>query len=130
MMSNLTTYVFQFNDNTDVVRIPFAKWNRIREGEERVEEYANKKMYIAYAYILLENRKPGYCPIIEGSIYYFDAMGYVIKNLPVTDLLTELYEMDSDVIDFNYHRGKADYFIKHYWELDSSQIKKVVNLIW
>lgn len=130
MMSNLTTYVFQFHDDTSVTRIPFAKWKRIREGEERVKEYANGKMYIAYAYILLENRKPDYCPIIEGSIYYFDAMGYVIKTLTRIDLLRELYEKDDDAIDFNYHRQKVDYFKKHQWQLNSSQIQEVIKMIW
>ena len=130
MMSNLTTYVFHFLESDKVVRLPYAKWNRICSCEEALPKYSNKSIYIAYAYIELENRKPVYCPVIEGSIYYFDAKGYLIKKLPRIDLLKELYEMDSDVIDFNYHKENFDYFKQHQWQLDSNQIQAVLDCIW
>lgn len=130
MMSNLTTYVFHFLEPEKVVRLSYAKWNRIFLGEEKLPNYSNKLIYIAYAYISLENRKPAYCSIIEGSIYYFDAMGYLIKTLPRIDLLQEMYEINSDVIDFNYHKEKADYFKQHQWQLNLKQIGVVLDCIW
>lgn len=81
-MSGLTEYVFHFENHGEVIRIPRARWNRIRDGEEPVKDYANKKVYIAYAYILLENRKPDYCPRIDGAIYYFDNTGKIISYRP------------------------------------------------
>ena len=50
-MSGLTEYVFHFDNHGKVIRIPRARWNRIRMGDEVVEEYANQTIYIAYAYI-------------------------------------------------------------------------------
>lgn len=32
-MSSLTKYVFHFDPGEEVVRIPYAKWNRILEGD-------------------------------------------------------------------------------------------------
>lgn len=64
-MSGLTEYVFHFKSSGEVMRIPYAKWKRIREGEEVIVEYASQAIYIAYAYILLEKRKPDYCPRID-----------------------------------------------------------------
>lgn len=130
MMSNLTTHVFHFLEPDKVVRIPYAKWNRICSGEEILPNYSNKLIYIAYAYISLENRIPVYCPIIEGSIYYFNTAGYLIKTLPRMDLLKEMYEIDSDVIDFNYHKEKYDYFKQHQWQLNSKQIGVALDHIW
>ena len=93
MMSNYTVYIFQFCENGDVVRIPYAKWNRIRAGEELVEEYSNQAIYIVYAYLLLENRMPDYCPRIEGTLYYFDKVGRVIiEQCHYFDLLQDLDE--------------------------------------
>lgn len=77
-MAGFTEYVFHFKQSVEVVRIPYAKWKRIREAEEVIVEYANQVVYIAYAYILLENRKQDYCPRIESAIYYFDNRGKVI----------------------------------------------------
>ena len=82
MMNSLTTYVFQFKASGDVVRLPYAKWNRVCSCDEPLREYSNQSIYIAYAYIFLENRKPDYCPRIEGAIYYLDTSGYVIKTMP------------------------------------------------
>lgn len=45
-MSSVTEYVFNFDSNGKIERIPRARWNRIREGKEPVKGYANKKVYI------------------------------------------------------------------------------------
>ena len=44
-----TEYVFRFNPDGEVVRIPSAKWNRILDGDEVIAAYANQTVYIAYA---------------------------------------------------------------------------------
>lgn len=52
-------YVFKFSAGGDVTRIPHAKWSRIREGNEALEEYASNSIRIAYAYLSLDARTCG-----------------------------------------------------------------------
>ena len=127
---SLREYVFHFVDAEIVSRIRYVKWCRVLEGEESVDAFANRSIYIAYAYISVENRIPSYCPRIDGAIHYFDESGYIVKTLTKIDLLKELDEMNSDVIDFCYLRGKQKYFKRHQWQLDSSQIQAVIDCIW
>lgn len=130
-MSSLTEYVFRFDQHGNVVRIPYAKWKRIREGEEVVEAYVNQTVYIAYAYILLENRKPDYCPRIDGAIYYFDKAGYVISDKPYYfDLFQDIDEKESGVISFEYRKKKKEVEDRYRWKLKPDQIQKVVDCIW
>ena len=130
-MPSITEYVFHFELSGKVVRIPYAKWNRIREGEEVVEAYVNQTVYIAYAYILLENRKPHYCPRIDGAIYYFDEMGYVILGRPYYfDLLQDLEEHAGGAINLQHLKNKKAIAEKYRWKLKPNQIQKVIDCIW
>ena len=127
----ISEYVFLFDDTELVKRIPHAKWCRIREGEELVNEYANKKVYIAYAYILLENRKPDYCPRIDGAIYYFDQEGCVIDNGPYyIDIFQDNEEDSGGVISLKHRKKKKEAKEKYCWKLKPDQIQKVVDCIW
>ena len=126
---SIREYVFKFANDGNVTRIPHAKWSRIREGDECIEKYA-QAVYIAYAYIFLENRKPEYCPRIEGAIYYFDESGYMVKTLPKIDILKEMEEMNTNVIDFYYHKEVQKYLKQHQWQLASRQIQAVIDSIW
>lgn len=124
-------YVFKFSDNGNVTRIPHAKWSRLREGDESIEEYANQSIYIAYAYISLENRKPDYCPRIDGAIYYFDSRGYVILDIPYYfDLLQDLEEEAGSVINLQHRKKKKEVADKYHWKLKPGQIQKVIECIW
>lgn len=130
-MSGLTEYVFRFDQNGDVVRIPYAKWKRIREGEEVVEAYANQAIYIAYAYILLENRKPDYCPRIDGAIYFFDKIGKVILNRPYYfDIFQDGEEEAGGVISLQHRKKKKEVADKYHWQLKPQQIQAVIDCIW
>lgn len=131
MMSSYTEYVFHFNRNGEVTRIPRARWNRIRDGEESVKEYANKQVYIAYAYILLENRKPDYCPRIDGAIYYFDYNGCAINNGPYyIDVFQDYEEETGGVISLKHRKKKKEVADKYQWKLKPGQIQKVITCIW
>lgn len=131
VMTGFTEYVFKFDDNDDVKRIPHAKWSRVREGEEVIVEYANQAVYIAYAYILLENRKPDYCPRIEGAIYYFDAWGQVILDRPhYFDIFQDWEEEAGGVISLQHRKKKKEVVDKYRWTLNSEQIQSVVESIW
>ena len=130
-MSSLTEYVFHFDQGGNAFRIPLAKWNRIREGEELANEYTNKKVYIAYAYILLEKRKPDYCPRIDGVIYYFDQEGCVIDNGPYyIDIFQDNEEDSGGVISLKHRKKKKEAKEKYCWKLKPDQIQKVVDCIW
>ena len=126
-----TEYVFHFNSNGEVTRIPRARWNRIIDGEESVKEYVNQAVYIAYAYILLENRKPNYCPRIDGAIYYFDASGKVVLEQPhYHDLLQDLDEHTGGAINLKHRKKTKEVADKYHWTLKPNQIQKVIDCIW
>lgn len=131
MMSGNTEYIFHFKGNREFVRIATACWNRIQGGEKPVKEYANKKIYIAYAYILLENRKPDYCPRVDGAIYYFDRDGYIIDNEPhYFDLLQDNDEETGGVISLEHRKKKKEAVDRDHWELKPRQIQQVLDCIW
>lgn len=130
-MSSFTEYVFHFKQSGEVIRIPNAKWKRICEGEAVIVEYASQVVYIAYAYILLENRKPNYCPRVDGAIYYFDKDGRVIMNNPYyLDLLQDLDEDAGGIINLQHRRKKKEIAHKYHWKLIPQQIQRVINYIW
>ena len=130
MMSNITVYVFYFSDDGNVSRIPYAKWERISSGDETVEAFSNLSIHIAYAYILLENRKPDYCPRIEGEICHFDRFGKIIPNQPYFDLLQDMDEASGGVINLRHRKRIKEVREKNYWELNSKQIQAVIDCIW
>ena len=131
MMNSLTTYVFQFKDSDDVVRLPYAKWNRIWSGDEIVKEYSNQPVYIAYTYLSLENKKPVYCSRIDGEIYYFDKEGRIILNKPhCLDIFQDLDEEAGGVINLQHRKKKKEVADKYYWELNPQQIQQVLECIW
>lgn len=88
-----------------------------------MKEYSGEKVYIAYAYILLENRKPDYCPRIDGAIYYFDKAGYVISDKPYYfDLFKDLDEKESGVIGLEHGKKKKEVEDRYRWKLKPDQI--------
>ncbi|MDH5394471.1 MAG: hypothetical protein OEY11_14900 [Gammaproteobacteria bacterium] len=130
-MSGLTVYVFHFADVGDVKRIPYAKWDRILTGNENIEKFSGCSIYIAYAYLMLENKKPDYCPRIDGAIYCFDDNGRVISDSPhYFDLLQDLDETTGDVINLQHHKNKMMVQQKYHWKLNTQQIQLVIELIW
>ena len=131
MMTGVTVYIFCFTDDGKVIRIPYTKWKRISSGDETVEEFSNLSIHIAYAYLLLENRKPDYCPRIEGQIYYFDPSGRVIDDdRNYFDLLQDIDEASADVINLQHRKRKKEVQEKYYWELNSQQVQAVIDCIW
>ncbi|MCK4865023.1 MAG: hypothetical protein KAT06_06310 [Gammaproteobacteria bacterium] len=128
---SLREYVFQFDDVGIVSRIPYAKWCRVLEGEASIDAFANQSIYIAYAYILVENRIPNYCPRIDGAIYYFDEMGYVILGRPFYfDLLQDLEEYAGGAINLQHRKNKKAIAEKYRWKLKPNQIQQVIDYIW
>lgn len=126
---SMREYVFRFADDGNVMRISHVKWRRIREGNESLEEYSNQSIHIAYAYILQENRKPNYCPRIDGAVYYFDHAGRVLLDKPhYFDLLQDLEEAGG-VISLRHRRMKKEASDKYCWTLNTRQIQAVINLI-
>jgi len=112
-------------------RIAYAKWNRIQAGEQTIKEYSNQSVYIAYAYILIKNRKPDYCPRIDGAIYYFDKAGRVILDEPhYMDILQDLDEETGGVISLQHHKKKRDVAKEFHWKLKPQQIQAVIACIW
>lgn len=131
MMTSDTVYTFHFSDDGDITRIPYAKWKRIISGKESVKEFLNASIRIAYAYILLENKKPDYCPRIEGGIYYFDESGRIILNEPhYFDLLLDMDEASDGVISLEHYKKKKEAFDKYCWQLNPQQIQTIINNIW
>ena len=124
-------YVFKFADDGNVSRISHAKWSRIREGNESIEEYSNQSIYIAYAYILLENRKPDYCPRIDGAIYYFDQNGCIIDKGPYyIDIFQDDEEDAGGVVSLQHRKKKKEAKETFCWKLKPGQIQQVIDCIW
>ena len=131
IMSSITEYVFNFKQSGDVIRISSAKWKRNHDGDEVIDEYANQRIYIAYAYILLEDRKPDYCPRIDGAIYYFDSKGKVILDrFHYVDILQDLAEERGGMIDLQHRKKKKEVAEKFQWTLKARQIQQVIDEIW
>ncbi len=130
-MTNYTIYIFYFSTPGEVKRIPYAKWIRIRAGDEIVKEYSNQLVYIAYTYLSLENKNPDYCPHIDGEIYYFDKEGRVILDKPhYLDIFQDLDEEAGGVINLQHRIKKKEVADKYHWELDPQQIQQVLGCIW
>jgi len=130
-MPGSTIYVFHFSDASNVKRIPYAKWDRIRSGYETLEEFSKGSIYIAYAYISLKDRKPDYCPRIDGAIYYFDENGRVILDKPhYFDLLQDLDEATGGVINLQHRKLKINTASKYQWQVNAKQIQLIVDNIW
>ena len=130
-MSGLTVYVFHFSDASNVKRIPYAKWDRIRSGSETLEEFSERSIYIAYAYLLHEGKVPDYCPRIDGAIYYFDENGRIISDKPhYFDLLQDLDEATGGVINLQHRKNKIETATKYQWRLSARQIQLVIDCIW
>lgn len=130
-MPNRTVYIFYFSDDGIVKRIPYAKWKRISNGDECVNEFSNSSIHIAYAYLLLENKKPDYCPLIEGGIHYFDETGRMILDEPhYFDLFKDMDEAAGGVIDLQHRKKKKAAADKYYWELNTRQVQAVIDCIW
>lgn len=131
MKTNYTVYILHFLRSGKIKRIAYAKWDRIRAGKEAVIEYSNQSIYIAYAYILIKNRKPDYCPRIDGAIYYFDSSGRIILDKPhYLDILQDLEEGTGGVISLQHHKNKKDEVKIFHWKLKPQQIQAVINYIW
>jgi len=130
-MPGRTVYIFHFPDQGHAVRIPHARWKRISAGKESVQEFSNAAVRIAHAYLLLKNKKPDYCPLIEGGIYYFDRSGRIILSEPYYfDLLQDLDESSGGMIDLQHRKKKKAAQDKYCWELNSQQIQAVIDCIW
>ena len=131
MMTSYTVYIFHFSVDGTITRIPYAKWKRISTGKEPVPSFSGSSVYIAHAYLVLENKKPDYCLRIEGGIYYFDKTGTIILNDPqYFDLLWDLNRASETVIDLQHHRKIKMSFEKYCWELKPQQIQAVIDCIW
>jgi len=124
-------YVFLFNTDGSVTRIPAAKWSRVREGDELLQEFSNRSVQIAYAYIKFVNSSPDYCPRIDGVIYYFDENGRVISDKPhYFDLLQDLDEVTGGVINLQHRKLKVKTASKYQWQVNAKQIQLIVDNIW
>ena len=129
-MLNPTVYIFYFSDSGNVTRLPYAKWIRIRSGKEIADNFAGKSIHIAYAYILLNNRLPDYCPRIEGGIYYFDRSGRIKNYMAYFDLFEDMDEDSASIINLKHRKKKKEYSDKYCWQLDSKQIQLIIDSIW
>ena len=130
-MPAYTVYIFYFSKNGDAIRIPFAKWKRIRAGYEMVEAFSNLTIHIAYVYLVLKKRKPDCCLCIDGKIYYFDKSGRVILDkLHYIDIFQDLDEEAGGVISLQHRKKKKDVAEKYHWKLNSQQIQAVIESVW
>ncbi len=104
--------------------------NVLAQVKSLLQDFSNTSIHIAHAYLLLVNKKPDYCPRIEGDIYYFDKSGKIILNEPYYfDLLQDLDEDRGGVINLQHRKKKIATFDKYCWELNAQQIQAVIDRV-
>ena len=133
----LTVSVFHFLDDGCVKRVPMTKWNPIGRGDKPYIGYENQKIKMAFAYIERIDRKPVYCPRIEGLVYRTDERGYVnfyerLKdfNSPLADLpiFDDGYDLQMRKTCSMFRR--KCYSNRHLWQLSPSDIQKIVDAVF
>ncbi|MCK4866349.1 MAG: hypothetical protein KAT06_13110 [Gammaproteobacteria bacterium] len=127
-MTSYSVYIFHFSKNGDVHRIAYAKWKRLYSRKECDKSLANLSIYIAFAYIELNDRKAEFCPRIDGEIFYFDDKGWLILDKRVS--LDIFQESREGIIDLSYWQKKKERQKKYYWTLNSNQNQRVIDLTW
>jgi hypothetical protein len=73
----LGTRIFFVNDNDSLRRVPLAKFERLRKGEECFPEYAGQRIRYVFAVLEVENRKPIGIYKIQYPYLPFDSKGRI-----------------------------------------------------
>ncbi len=133
----LTVSVFHFKPDGTIKRIPMTRWNRMCDEEEPYVGYEGQTIRIAYAYIDRVNRKPVYCPLIEGAIYRLDDKGMVRVTDRIRDVVSPLGDIDlggelsgPSVIDACARFGRRRYAVRHTWKVTPKDVQALVDIIF
>lgn len=71
--------IFFVNDDDTIERFPLAKFERLRRGnpEERLQQYAGKRVRYVLVVLEMENRKPTEIILVQHSYLPFDSEGRI-----------------------------------------------------
>lgn len=124
-------YIFMLDENNHPSRIPLAKWDRVLKKQQAMIELAGTCVKIAYAYIELEDRRPVYCPRIDGVLHFFDESGYIAEShMPPVDLIANLKKENEKVVDLEHYLRNRDYWVANRWDVQPAMIQKIIDKIW
>jgi hypothetical protein len=75
----LCTRIFFINDDDTIERFPLARFERLRRGdsEERLKQYAGKRIRYALVVLEMENRRPVEIIMVQHSYLPFDSEGRI-----------------------------------------------------
>jgi hypothetical protein len=73
------TRIFFINDDDTIHRFPLTKFERLRRGdpEERLKQYAGRRVRYALVVLEVENRKPVEIIMVQHSYLPFDSEGRI-----------------------------------------------------
>jgi hypothetical protein len=103
------TRVFFINDDDTIEPFPLARFERLRRGdpEERLKQYAGKRVRYALVVLEIENRKPIEIIMVQHSYLPFDSEGRIDA-----DEMEKAASLTVDIVpplrSDQHHRGVID----------------------
>lgn len=75
----ISTRIFFINDDDTIEQFPLARFERLRRGdpEERLKQYAGKRVRYALVVLEVENRRPVEIIMVQHSYLPFDSEGRI-----------------------------------------------------
>jgi hypothetical protein len=126
MTMGLSIRIFIVADDDTIKRLPLARYERLlkRDPDERLFEYAGKRVRYALIVVDLFNRRPIEIIKDEFGFLSFDNEGRLKvselekKESLAFDMLAPLFpdQTNGRVIDAQHKFAKKRYFDKHRWE--------------
>jgi hypothetical protein len=128
---------FLFEDDGTLRRIPLRVANALGISDERLPQYAGKKMRVATVVVELAQGKPIRVCRIVGDVWRFDAAGHLV--LGYGDAETNLWakadaagapEEAGGVVDIRSRQARRQWKRRTGWEPRSGDITRLVHQIW
>lgn len=119
--------------------------NGLRQGIDRLPQYAGQSLRVANVYLDTEQGKPRRIFRIEGGIWHFDAQGGWDEDARTDRLRAAMEALDSHgrpaeaklavsaggpVVDISAKLDRQRWERRHRWEPDQKTINQIIHAIW
>jgi len=132
--------IFLVNDDDSIQRLPLSRYERLIRGdaEERLPQYAGKRVRYAEVAVELVERKPVEIIRLEHFIMYFDSEGRLDlrekkkeRRLSVDMIPPLLPQWDSDqVIDAHHRFAKKSFEHQYKWTPSPTVEEAIVQAVF
>jgi hypothetical protein len=141
MTMGLSIRVFIVEDDDTIKRLPLARYERLlkRDPDERLLEYAGKRVRYALIVVDLVNRRPIEVVRDEYAYLDFDKEGRLKERvyeegesspLDILDVLALEQKKDRRVIDARHKFARKRYFDKNRWEPTDQIVTAIAEAIF